>query len=541
MKIDQDWWRGAVIYQIYPRSFFDSNGDGVGDLPGVTAKLDYIADLGVDAIWLSPFFTSPMKDAGYDVANYRDVDPIFGTLRDFDKLAEKANALGLKIVIDQVISHSSDQHPWFIESRSGRDNSKADWYVWADPKPDGCPPTNWLSVFGGSAWTWNGTRRQYYYHNFLAAQPDLNFHNPEVIDQVLGDLEFWLQRGVNGFRVDAVNHCFHDKQLRDNPANQAAVDGTTGIRADNPYAYQRHKYDKTQPENLKFLVKLRQLIDKYPGATTVGEIGDDNPLKTMAAYTSGGDKLHMAYSFDFLTDNCDSDFIRNKVESIEAGMPDGWPCWAMGNHDVPRVMTRWADDESTQQRARMYMAMLLTQRGSICLYQGEELGYTESVLTFEDLVDPYGIAFWPQFKGRDGCRTPLAWDTDQPHGGFSSAKPWLPVYADHIKNAVSRQVQNDSSMLHCYQQFLNWRKQQPCLLKGDVKFYPSPDGTLLYERHYEDQSLLIALNFNSEETTVPVAVEVTPVAENLVVATGEWQTEGVKLPPNGVGFAWLAS
>ena len=277
-----DWWRGAVIYQVYPRSFYDSNGDGIGDLPGVTAKLDYIASLNVDAIWLSPFFTSPMKDFGYDVSDYRNVDPIFGTLEDFDELIAEAHKRDLKIMIDQVLSHSSDQHPWFVESRANRDNPKADWYVWADPKSDGTPPNNWLSVFGGSAWAWDSRRKQYYLHNFLTSQPDLNFHNPEVQKQVLSDVKFWLDRGVDGFRLDAINFCFHDPKLRDNPASKAVAEGSIGVRKENPYAYQFHKFDKTQPENIDFLKRLRALLDQYPGTTTVGEIGDDNSLQTMA-------------------------------------------------------------------------------------------------------------------------------------------------------------------------------------------------------------------------------------------------------------------
>ncbi len=534
-KTDLEWWRGAVIYQIYPRSFLDSNNDGMGDLPGITAKMQYIADLGVDAIWLSPFFTSPMKDAGYDVSNYRDVDSIFGTLEDFDRLIGKAHSCGIKVIIDQVVSHSSDVHPWFIESRSSRTNAKADWYVWANPKPDGCPPNNWMSVFGGSAWSWDSRRRQYYYHNFLAAQPDLNFHNPEVIEQVLKDLEFWLAKGVDGFRLDAINHSFHDKLLRDNPPNPAAVDGTSGVRADNPYAYQRHKYDKTQPECLEFLVKLRKLIDRYPGTTTVGEIGDDNSLQTMAAYTSNGDKLHMAYSFDFLTDSCDSEFIKGKVESIEAGLADGWPCWAMGNHDVERVMSRWAKND--QARARLYMAMLLTQRGSVCIYQGEELGLEESQLEFKDLVDPYGIAFWPEFKGRDGCRTPLAWSPEQTHGGFSEVKPWLPVYSNHLPASVSVQETDPGSMLQCYREFIKWRHNQPALLKGDIRFYKSPGNTLLYSRTFAGQTLLIALNFANLSVSVPVNQRTAEVAEQLMVTTGSWQKDKVDLPPYGVGIA----
>ncbi len=282
-----DWWRGAVIYQIYPRSFMDSRGDGIGDLRGVIEKLDYIASLNVDAIWLSPFFTSPMKDFGYDISNYRDVDPMFGSLEDFDRLVEAAHARGLKVTIDQVMSHTSDQHAWFEESRQSRDNPKADWYVWADPKPDGAPPTNWQSVFGGSAWQWDTRRCQYYLHNFLASQPDLNFRTPAVVEAILEEARFWLERGVDGFRLDAVNFCTHG-ELKDNPPRQEITESFLGVRPDNPYGYQLHQYDKTQPENLVFLERLRALLDEYPGATSVGEVGDDDALGVMAAYSQGG-------------------------------------------------------------------------------------------------------------------------------------------------------------------------------------------------------------------------------------------------------------
>ncbi len=263
-----DWWRGGVIYQVYPRSFYDSNGDGVGDLRGVVEKIDYIASLNVDAIWLSPFFTSPMKDFGYDVSDYRDVDPLFGTLEDFKQVIEVAHARGIRILIDQVLNHSSDQHAWFKESRSSRDNPKADWYVWADPKVDGTVPNNWLSVFGGPAWTWDSRRKQYYLHNFLASQPDLNFHCEAVQQQLLDDMEFWLKLGVDGFRLDAANFYFHDRQLRDNPPNYDIREGSIGVRADNPYAFQKHLYDKTQPENLGFLRRIRHLLEQYPGSAT---------------------------------------------------------------------------------------------------------------------------------------------------------------------------------------------------------------------------------------------------------------------------------
>lgn len=317
------WWRGAVIYQIYPRSFLDTNGDGVGDLPGIIERLGYIASLGVDAIWVSPFFRSPMADFGYDIADQRDVDPLFGTLDDFDRLLARAHALGLKVMIDQVFSHTSDQHAWFRESRQSRDNPRADWYVWADAREDGTPPNNWLSIFGGVAWKWEPRRRQYYLHNFLSSQPDLNFHNPAVQQATLDYVKFWLDRGVDGFRLDSINFCFHDAQLRDNPAKPESERVGRGFSPDNPYAFQYHYYNNTRPENVGFLERLRALLDQYPGAVTLGEISSEDSLATTAEYTAPG-RLHMGYSFELLVDDYSAGYIRATVEKLEATMRDGW-------------------------------------------------------------------------------------------------------------------------------------------------------------------------------------------------------------------------
>ena len=558
---DNDWWRGATIYQIYPRSFFDSTGDGSGDLAGIAAKMDYIADLGVDAIWLSPFFTSPMKDMGYDVADYRNVDPLFGTLRDFDNVVTAAHKRGIKVIIDQVLNHTSDEHPWFVESRASRQNPKSEWYIWVDPKPDGSPPNNWLSVFGGPAWTWNSQRRQYYLHNFLSSQPDLNYYCPEVTEQILSDMEFWLQRGVDGFRLDAINHCYHDQHLRDNPAKiiqeipLADVAGVAlGTGRENPYVYQHHLYDKTRPENLTLLMKIRKLMNKYPGAATVGEIGGDGALETMASYTSGGDKLHMAYTFDLLSEQCDANFLRTTIETIEAKIHDGWMCWSFGNHDVVRLATRWsgiqagtqrtgsgANSALAQARLHVYLALLLTLRGSVNIYQGEELGLEEAELSLEELVDPFGLAFWPMFKGRDGCRTPIPWvSEDENNAGFSTGKPWLPVFPPHRALAVNVQEKNPRSMLNAYRQFLAWRRTQKILQKGDIRFHASPDKTLLYERSFDGEHMLVALNFSEQETNVvlPSNKGITPTATELFMVNARWDNPNVELPPYGIGLAW---
>jgi alpha-glucosidase len=513
-SLDADWWRGAVIYQIYPRSFQDHNGDGIGDLVGITERLDYVADLGVDAIWLSPFFTSPMKDFGYDVSNYRDVDPIFGTLGDFDRLLEKAHSLGLKVIIDQVISHTSDKHPWFQESRQSRTNERADWYVWADPKPDGTPPNNWLSIFGGSAWNWDSRRMQYYLHNFLTSQPDLNFHTPGVQDALLSDLRFWLDRGVDGFRLDTVNFYFHSQGLESNPVVKPEDFNASTAPAVNPYNFQEHLYDKSRPENLEFLRKLRALMDEYPGRTTVGEIGDSqHQLDIMAQYTSGTDKLHMAYTFDYLGGVFDAKHFRAAIDTTEADAPEGWICLAFSNHDVVRHASRWATHGQQDAFVRLASTLLLSMRGSVCLYQGEELGLTEAELSFEDLVDPYGIEFWPQFKGRDGCRTPMVWQSSSQLGGFSTAtKAWLPVPFDHINRAVDVQLKANDSVLQHYRAALAFRKQHPALQTGSIKTHDAPEGVLAFTRKADGEAMFCAFNMTDKPVVYDLPRGIEPKA-----------------------------
>lgn len=498
-----DWWRGGVLYQIYPRSFQDTNGDGVGDLVGATQRLDHIASLGVDAIWLSPFFRSPMADMGYDVSDYRDVDPLFGTLDDFDRFLAEAHRRGLKVIIDLVFSHTSDQHAWFRESRSSRDNDRSDWYVWADAKPDGTAPNNWLSIFGGPAWEWDTVRRQYYMHTFLTSQPDLNFHNPEVRKAVLDTARFWLDRGVDGFRLDAVNHYFHDRKLRNNPPSDRARTGD--VPETNPYGYQDHLYDKTQPQNVKFLQEFRAVLDQYEGRAAVGEVGDGaRSLKTVAAYTEGGDKLNMCYTFDLLADDFDPAHIRRCVGAFEETVKEGWVCWAFSNHDVRRHVSRFTKSGDDPDRvAKFALTLLACLRGSICLYQGEELGLEEADLAFEDLRDPYGIRFWPGFKGRDGCRTPMPWNATLANGGFSQTKPWLPVPPAHLSRAVDRQGAPDTVLAY-YREMLAFRKAHPALVHGAIRFLDSDETTLAFERETAEERLLCVFNFAREEKNVHV-------------------------------------
>jgi len=535
------WWRGAVIYQVYPRSLMDSNADGIGDLPGIISKLDYIASLGVDAIWVSPFFKSPMKDFGYDISDYRDIDPIFGQLSDFDQLTHEAHARGIKVIIDQVLSHTSNQHDWFQESRQSKDNPKADWYVWADPKPDGTPPNNWLSIFGGGAWEWEPRRGQYYLHNFLKSQPDLNFHNPEVRAEILDEVEFWLKRGVDGLRLDAINFCFHDPELRDNPPKPVEKRKGRGFTEDNPYAFQYHYYDNTRPENLDFLQSLRQLMNRYPGSVTLGEISSEDSLGTMAEYTSGDTRLHMAYSFELLVENFSTRYIRQTVETLEQGLSEGWPCWSIGNHDVVRVMSRWGGKQRPRDLAKLFNAMLLSLRGSICSYQGEELGLCEARIDQEQLQDPYGIAFWPMFKGRDGCRTPMPWQKNAQHAGFSEAKTtWLPVPPEHRERAVDQQREDENSVLNAYCQFVHWRKLQPALRGGDIRFMDTPEGLLAFAREHPEQRLLVALNFSDQATQLDISgFELDGLSCGHGLNNAQLDDDELILPPYGAGYAFL--
>lgn len=506
-----EWWRGCAIYQIYPRSFQDTTGDGSGDLAGVVRRLGHVASLGVDAIWLSPFFKSPMADMGYDVSDYCAVDPLFGTMADFDAVVAEAHRLGLKVIIDQVLAHTSDRHPWFVESRASRDNARADWYVWAEPKPDGTAPNNWLSVFGGSAWEWDSVRRQYYLHNFLTSQPALNYHNMDVQDAVLETVRFWLRRGVDGFRLDTVNYYIQDRFLRDNPPLEESVAGTNVDT--NPYNFQEHLFDKSRPENIDFLKRFRALIDEGDGHAVVGEIGDEKrSLQTLAAYTSGNDKLNMSYTFDMLGPEFSAAHVRKCVEAFEGAAPDGWVCWAFSNHDVMRHATRWArPGGDTVAVAKFAIELLCALRGSICLYQGEELGLEEAEIAFEDLRDPYGIRFWPGFKGRDGCRTPMVWEAEALNAGFTTGKPWLPVPESQRARAVDRQEGDENSVLQHYRAVLSLRRAHPALVTGSILLLEAQGDVLAFIREGGGERLLCVFNFADKTAIWPMPKQLGPV------------------------------
>ena len=510
-QADHDWWRGAVIYQIYPRSFQDSNDDGIGDLAGIIQRLPHIAELGVDAIWISPFFRSPMLDFGYDVSDYRDVDPMFGVLGDFDALIDRAHQLGLKVLIDLVLSHTSEQQPWFRESRSSRDNPKADWYVWGDAKPDGTAPNNWLSIFGGPAWEWSTERQQYYLHNFLPSQPDLNLHCPEVQEELLDVVRFWLERGVDGFRLDVVNLYFHDADLRDNPVLPPEARNEVLTPGVNPHNWQNHIYDKNRPENIEFLQRMRAILDEYDAITSIGEVADaQRGLEIQAQYTSGGDKLHMCYDFSFLSNTYPTGtHIADILTTFEKAGQESWACWAFSNHDVERHATRW---DLPQAAIRTYAALLLSLRGSVCLYQGEELGLGQAYIPFEDLQDPYGIRFWPEYHGRDGCRTPMPWIHDAPHGAFSNVKPWLPLAFDHMENAVSRQAEDSGSILGFYRKMLAYRTKRPSLRTGSLTIVEATQDVLTFIRKTDDETLFCAFSLSDQ-------------AQQITLPNGRWHAD----------------
>lgn len=532
MTKSNDWWRGAVTYQIYPRSYQDDSGSGSGDLRGITRRLDHVAALGVDAIWISPFFTSPMADMGYDVADHRGIDPSFGTMEDFEALTVRAHELGLKVIIDQVFSHSSEEHPFFIESRASRDNDKADWYVWADAKPDGSPPNNWQAIFGGPAWSWDVRRRQYYFHQFLPAQPDLNAHNPDVRDWIIDTMRFWLVKGVDGFRLDAVNHIFQDVDLRDNPP-----DWREKSEPDyKPFEMQYPIHSKNQPENLEFMERIRALLDEYPGTMSVGEIGEGHhPVERLTEYTEGGKRLHMGYTLALAGPTFTPAHIRKQVEGFYAPGLDGYPCWAMSSHDFNRPVTRWGDLAADQDAfAKLAGAILLTLPGGVCLYQGEELGQADTVLTRDEIMDPEGFAFWPEVKGRDASRTPMMWEATSPHGGFSTAeKTWLPTKAPQIARAVDTQDGVAGSVLETFRSLLTIRREQTALRVGDTAFLETPDPVLAYVRGGD---IVCVFNIGKDAVTLPGIDTGTELLALDAVVDGD-----LNLGPNGVWIGKLGA
>ncbi len=477
------WWQDGIIYQIYPRSFKDSNDDGLGDLPGVIEKLDYLRDLGVDALWLSPFYPTPDKDFGYDVSDHCAVDPRFGSLADFDRLVAEAHRRGLRIILDMVMNHTSDQHPWFQESRASRANPKRDWYIWRDQ------PNNWQAAFGGRAWTFDPQTGQYYLHLFTPAQPDVNWRNPAVRQAQLDVFRFWLERGVDGFRLDVFNAYFKHPDLPDNPPK-------FGLRG---FDRQRHLYDIDQPEMIPLLQELRALLDSYPERYAVGE----TYLPTLEKVVSycGPDKLHAAFSFDFTSAALfypwNPAWILKKIIARErvfeaAGV---WPTTVLSNHDLPRAASRYCRGEDDAQ-ARIAMALLLTLRGTPFLYYGEEIGMRDLPLKRREILDPPGQRYWPIYKGRDGCRGPMQWD-DSPQAGFSRAQPWLKVHPDYPRRNVAAQEADPHSLLNFTRRLIALRREHPALRRGAFVPLSAPPGVLTYLRRSESQTVWVALNFTA--------------------------------------------
>jgi alpha-glucosidase len=480
------WWRDGVIYQIYPRSFADADGDGLGDIRGITARLDYLAELGVDALWLSPIFPSPDADFGYDVSDHSAVDPRFGSMADFDALVRESHARGIRVILDLVLNHTSDAHPWFRESRSGRDNPKRDWYIWRDPRPGGGPPNNWKASFGGSGWAFDRPSGQYYFHMFLESQPDLNWRNPRVRRAQLDVVRFWLDRGVDGFRLDVFNAYFKDGSFRSNPR----APGLLG------FDRLRHVYDFNRPEMMPLLRELRGILEGYPERYAVGETFRGTPPQA-ASYVGPG-MLHAAFSFDFTSQRLyfpwNPRWLRGRIRRRDEAFGDGrWPTNVLSNHDLPRAASRYCRGEEDE-RARLAMALLLTLRGTPFLYYGEEIGMRDIRLKRREILDPPGRRYWPLYKGRDGCRGPMQWDPG-PNGGFSSARPWLPAHPDSNTRNVERQRSEPRSLLNFTKALIALRREHAALRGGDFAFCGSPAGILAYFRSAGKETVLVAMNF----------------------------------------------
>ena len=483
---DATWWRSGIFYQIYPRSFQDSDGDGIGDITGIIHRLPYLLALGVDAIWLSPIFPSPMADFGYDISDYTGIDPLFGTMEDFDALAKAAHDAGLKIILDLVPNHTSDQHPWFLESRSARDNPRRDWYIWRDPKPDGGVPNNWLSEFGGSAWEYDAATGQYYYHAFLAQQPDLNWRNPDVRRAIYDVMRFWLRKGVDGFRVDVIWHLIKDAEFRDNPPNPHFHAGRP------PHEAILTQYSTDQPEVHDVIAEMRRVTDEFDQRVLIGEVY--LPLHRMVAYY-GNDLAgaQMPFNFALLLTLWSARLIEKIIADYEKALPAGaWPNWVLGNHDRPRVASRVGHEQ-----ARVAAMLLLTLRGTPTLYYGDEIGMRQVAIAAEDVRDPFEKNVPGLGVGRDGCRTPMQWDATR-YAGFSSATPWLPLAGNAAHENVVNLAADGRSILSLYKALVRLRKARPQLVAGSYVPVVAEGDLLLYRREADGAAVMVALNLGAE-------------------------------------------
>ena len=490
------WWRHGVIYQIYPRSFMDWNGDGVGDLEGIRRRLDHLGFLGVDAIWLSPCFPSPMADFGYDVADYCDIDPLFGTLDDFDRLLRACHARDIRVILDWVPNHTSDQHPWFQDSRSSRQSARRDWYVWRDPAPGGGPPNNWQAIFGGPAWEWDPATEQYYLHSFLVQQPDLDWRNPRVVAAMHDVLRFWLERGVDGFRIDVIHKIAKDPELRDNPLHEGGLPGYLG---------QIHVNDENHPDVHVLLRGIRRVLDGYPERMTVGEVALSHPsTEAMVKFYGQGDELDLAFDFPFLFAPWSAAAYHEEIDRFLALLPPGcWPDWVLSNHDFPRHATRHDHPELGEARARIAAAMLLTLRGTPFLYYGEEIGMRNAEIPEERMQDPLAWTIHPKLS-RDPERTPMQWDAS-PGAGFTAGEPWLPIHPDHGVRNVEAQRWNPASLLHLYRDLIALRRATPALERGSLQMRAAPEGVLAYDRHEGRSHAVVALNLGDTPARVELA------------------------------------
>lgn len=501
MLHDQEpWWRHAVIYEIYPRSFQDSNGDGIGDLNGIVERLDYLQWLGVDAIWISPLYPSPQVDFGYDISDYENIDPQYGTLADFDRLLAEAQRRGIRVIMDMVMNHTSDQHPWFVESSSSRDHPKRDWYVWRDGAPGGGPPNNWTSMFGHSAWEYDDRTGQYYYHRFYAQQPDLNWHNPEVEKAMFACVRFWLDRGVAGFRLDAVPSLFEDPELRD--AELLPGTNAYGDRNQDPSRYEN------LPDDHGVMRHLRSMIDSYEGERVL--IGETylNSIRELDQWYGGAqhNELHLPMDMQVgFIDTLDVNLFRQRILEAETKIDGNQPLFVFDNHDHPRSWSRYGDGVHDEAIARIFAAILFTTRSTAMMYYGQEIGMTTTPpARKEDVKDPIGIKGWPEEKGRDGERTPMQWDGTR-NAGFSEAdRPWLPVAGDAAEKNVAAQREDSESLLHWYRQLIALRKNEPALCGGEITMLDTGNPSVLsyLRRAPEGRSILIALNFTDQEHTI---------------------------------------
>ena len=477
-----EWWQRGIIYQLYPRSFQDSSGDGTGDLRGILSRLDYLQWLGIDAIWLSPIYPSPMADFGYDISDYTDVDPRFGTLAEFDELLAEMHRHGIKLIVDFVPNHTSEEHPWFRESRSSRDNPKRDWYIWRDPAPDGGPPNNWLSNFGGRAWEWDEHTGQYYYHAYLRQQPDLNWRNPQVQDAMLDVLRFWLDRGVDGFRADVLWHVVKDEQFRDNPSNPDYRPGEW------PYRQLLATYSTDRPEVHDIVARIRRLLDEYEDRLLIGEIY--LPVERLVTYYGAhGSGVHLPFNFQLIGMDWHAAEIAAAIDRYEASLPPhGWPNWVLGNHDKQRIATRVGAAQ-----ARVAAMLLLTLRGTPTLYYGDEIGMPSVPIAPDQVQDPWEKNTPGLGLGRDPSRTPMQWD-DGPNGGFTQGQPWLPLAEDYRESNVAAQREDPSSMLSLYRRLIDLRRAEPALAIGHYARVPTEGDLLAYRRFEKGRTYVVVLN-----------------------------------------------